>query len=200
MLVLNAPKFFSLSWGLIKKFIDPRTAQRIQVFSSEERGLKALQKMVDASEIPLDYGGPNKSVKQAFTEEAADPTLLRQEIQLLHVKRKHKTTSHTTWDLEKGEYMAIRVYTRSVSTSAITIRINGAIFKTVEVRCAFEEGEGEDASPMPNSVLAVARLSGPGKVSIEGQDLDNATKKQHGMSKGYFLIVGDVKATNQESG
>jgi hypothetical protein len=62
---------------IIRKFIDPRTAQRIQVFSGGgDKGLRALHKMVDKSQIPVDYGGTNKLMKQSFTEEAADPTLL----------------------------------------------------------------------------------------------------------------------------
>jgi hypothetical protein len=69
MLILNAPGFFSMFWGLIKKFVDPRTAQRIQVFSSREKGLAAPRKLVAVEEIPVDNGGTNKSVKQAFMEE-----------------------------------------------------------------------------------------------------------------------------------
>ena len=92
--------------------------------------------MVDKSQIPVDYGGTNKSMKESFTEEAADPTLLWQEIELVHAKKKNIGTTHQTcwetWELLKGEYMTIQVYTWSVSSAAITVRVNGAIFKTVQ--------------------------------------------------------------------
>jgi hypothetical protein len=191
MLVLNAPKFFSMSWVIIRKLIDPRTAQRIQVFSSGDKGLRALHKMVDESQIPVDYGGTNKSIKQSFTEESADPTLLRQEIELVHAKKKNIGTTNQTWELQKGEYMTIRVYTRSVSSAAITVRVNGAIFKTVQAQSICEE-ETED--PIAHSTLAVSKLIGPGEVTVEARDLDNAQKMHHGKSRGYFLIVGDIKS------
>jgi hypothetical protein len=191
MLVLNAPRFFTMSWGIIRKFIDARTAQRIQVFSSGEKGLKALHLMVDKSQIPVDYGGSNKSIKKSFTEESADPALLRQEIELVHARKNHKVTTHQTWELVKGECMTIQVYTRSVSAAAVTVRLTGAIFKAVQAQCTFE-GEAED--PKPHCTLVVSKLMGPGKVTVDVHDLDNAQKKHHGKSRGYFLIVGDIKA------
>ena len=67
MLVLNAPSFFTFSWKLIKNFIDPRTASRIQLFSSKEKGQKSLEKLVDKNtQIPSDYGGGNISLQEAF--------------------------------------------------------------------------------------------------------------------------------------
>ena len=38
MIVLNAPGFFSFSWTVIRKFLDPRTAAKIKIFSDEKKG------------------------------------------------------------------------------------------------------------------------------------------------------------------
>jgi hypothetical protein len=195
MLVLNAPSFFALSWGIIKKFIDPRTAQRIQVFSNQEKGLNALQQMVDVEQIPVDYGGTNKTVKEAFTLEAADPTLHRQDIALLYVRKKHKVSTKEAWALRPDEYMEIRVYTRSVAAASITVKLNGAVFKTVQASCTFE-----NETPMPNCTLVVDKLMGPGKVTIEVQDMDTPMERKHnGLPRGYFLVVGDVKEEKSQS-
>lgn len=196
MIILNAPKFFSFSWGLIKKFIDPRTASRIQVFSSDSKGTLALQKLIDTDQIPLDYGGTNKSIKEAFMEESADPTLRRQEIELVHVKKNSNKSTKKAWELEKGEYMTITAYTRSASAGALTVKLNRAEYKTVPVKCVFEarQQQGGEEEPMPKCTVVVSKLLGPGKVTIEIKDLDDAPKKHQGQSRGYFLVVGDIKA------
>ena len=36
-LVINAPRFFSLTWNIIKGWIDPRTAGKIELISSRKR-------------------------------------------------------------------------------------------------------------------------------------------------------------------
>ena len=191
MLILNAPKFFTLSWGLIKKFIDPRTAQRIHVYSSGEKGMTALRQMVDQTEIPVDYGGTNVSISEAFRKEAADPELLRQDIQLLYVRKKSKATAKQTWELKQGECMTITAYTRSVSGGSITVLMNGVAVKTVEASCLFE---GPEEAPSPNAITLVSKLSGPGTVSLKIKDLNNAdSQKYRKESRGYFLLVGDVK-------
>jgi CRAL/TRIO domain len=200
MLVLNAPGFFALSWGLIKKFIDPRTAARIQLFSSAEKGQVALEKLVDASQIPSDYGGDNISLKDAFLREAADPSMLRQEIELLHCKKKGK--AHTqSWVLNKNETMEISIYTRSVSKANVFIKLNDSTFKTVQAECLYPDGNPESPfKPLPNRIRAVSKnLVGPGRVTVEVIDLDTAEKKHSGMSRGYFLAVGDVKSVKPKT-
>jgi hypothetical protein len=197
MLILNAPAFFAMMWGVIKKFIDPRTAQRIQVFSSKAKGMAALQKMAAPEEIPVDYGGTNTSIKDAFTREASDPALLRQETQLVHVGRKKVVDDKIEWELDATDVMEISIYTRSVSAAKISIHLAGAAVATVPAaECAFEQPETE-TNPQSRCIMAMKNLSGPGKVTVEVVDLDNAAKHNHACSRGYFLIVGNVKKRSQ---
>jgi hypothetical protein len=196
MLILNAPGFFSMFWGLIKKFVDPRTAQRIQVFSSREKGLAALRKLVAVEEIPVDYGGTNKSVKQAFMEEAADPLLKRQDIELVHVNRKGKTSATMEWKLTEDEYLQIGVYTRSVSAATVTVEFNGDVYATGTAAAAAASNIGSDGLvALPKCNVIVQSLQGPGTVRVGLSDLDNADKKVNGnrTSRGYFLLVCDVR-------
>eukprot|EP00532_Pseudo-nitzschia_australis_P004986 CAMPEP_0168202500 /NCGR_PEP_ID=MMETSP0139_2-20121125/24308_1 /TAXON_ID=44445 /ORGANISM="Pseudo-nitzschia australis, Strain 10249 10 AB" /LENGTH=719 /DNA_ID=CAMNT_0008128197 /DNA_START=164 /DNA_END=2323 /DNA_ORIENTATION=- len=198
MLVINAPGFFAFSWKLIKNFIDPRTASRIQLFSSQVKGQKALESLVDKKkEMSSDYGGGNISLQEAFLRECSDPQIVRQEIELIHCKRKSKKAISKAWRLSENECMEITIYTRSVSQAEVSISLDGSIVKIVRVQCKFE-GEGVEMKPLPNKTTAVyakfGELVGPGKVVVEAHDIDSTISRHHGsMSRGYYLVVGDIK-------
>lgn len=202
MLILNAPGFFSFSWGLIKKFLDARTAARIQVFSSESKGIEALQGLIDNGQIPEDYGGTNISTQDAFAQQASNPLLVKQEVELIHVKRGKTTTSNDVWNLQKDESMAVSVYSRSVSGAKIVAQLNGEAVvgssssssssnNNSEIKCEWQPTEDGGAKPLPICVQ-LATIKGPGMVTMQVQDLDNAERAHNGMSRGYFLVVGDV--------
>ena len=214
MLILNAPGFFAFSWGLIKKLIDPRTAQRIQVFSSKSKGMAALQQLIAPEQIPVNYGGTNTSIKDAFKEEAHDPTLLRQETQLVHVGRKKSSTDKIRWNLDSDmETIEISIFTRSVSSAKIVVHKNGAAVATIpEAKCKMgyardanndnpdpaEEtnGGGDDDKMIPtsNSIrLDSTLISGPGEITVHVTDLDDVDRKYSSYSRGYFLVVGNVR-------
>jgi len=187
-------------WGIIKKFIDPRTAQRIQVFSNTEKGLEALRKWIDIENIPEDYGGKNKSIKQAFLDESGDPHLKRQEIEVLHVTRKGTAMAKNELTVGKDEFIEIRVYTRSVSAVEITVRFNGETYATAHAKCGWgtssDSAGGTTSTPLPNCTVVVDKLVGPGTVQVMAQDLDDVDKKaSNGASKGYFLLACDIKST-----
>eukprot|EP00980_Cylindrotheca_fusiformis_P021916 scaffold8747_cov96-Cylindrotheca_fusiformis.AAC.11 len=193
MLILNAPGFFSFSWTVIKKFLDARTAARIQVFSSEEKGLQALRALIGSEEIPQDYGGQNISIQQAFAKQASDPSLVRQDVQLVHVKKGKKQMARNTWKLQGGEVMTINVYTRSVSGACVIAYVNNQVLATAEAACTFNR----DGKPLPNCVR-LANINFAGNVTLEVQDLDNASRAHSGQTRGYFLIVGDVKQESSQ--
>jgi CRAL/TRIO domain len=186
MLIINAPSFFSMAWGIIKKFIDPQTAKRIRLLSGKEAGLKALKELVDIDEIPKDYGGNNKTFEQAFMEEANDPFLIRSDVELVHVKRKGKAITTKQFTVNKGEYLVLKCYTRSVSTATVSAVVNGEVLVSCQVECKGYDGEA--------SCHTVAeKIEGPATATVEVHDLDDADKKHAKMSRGYFLIVCDTR-------
>ncbi|CAB9522156.1 Phosphatidylinositol/phosphatidylcholine transfer protein [Seminavis robusta] len=189
MLIVNAPGFFAMSWGIIKKFIDPQTAARIQIFSNKNKALKALQEMVDIDEIPSDYGGNNKTIKEALMNWSTDPLLLRQEVELLYIKRRGKAHGKQSWELKEGERVDITVYTRSASGAKITVKKDDNEVQSVEAFCAMEG----DTIKSNNCKIDMGDLVGPCTLSLEADDLDTVDKKHHKESRGYFLVVGDVK-------
>ena len=231
MLIINAPSFFSFSWKIIKKFIDPRTASRIQLFSSKEKGQLALEKLIDKhNDIPTDYGGTHATIgscRDALHKEISDPTILKQEIELLytrnyinHNKKKSATSTSTpllkSWFIKEQETMDITIYTRSVSEADIRVLFNGTIIKTVQAQCRFggtvdsvvagddgnDTGDDKDTTtPFSNRIVVSNSLQelllvGPGEIMVTAEDLDSPLTKQKqysSASRGYFLVVGDVK-------
>ena len=70
-IVIGAPGFFSLTWKIVKGFIDARTQSKIEFFSNTARGKKRLLELIDGAQLPRDYGGSAPSVaEQAKSEEA----------------------------------------------------------------------------------------------------------------------------------
>ena len=202
MLILNAPSFFTFSWKLIRKFIDPRTASRIQLFSSMEKGQKALEKLIDKdTEIPIDYGGGNISLREALLKQNNDSDILRQNIELLYCKRNGKKKLPNTWNLKADENIRVTVYTRSISKASIEIILNGSIIKTVHAQCSLQQDqETGSMMPHPRKQLIMTSLAGPGEVMIQIQDEDTPVSKAHSnCSRGYFLVVGDVKKMTKKS-
>ena len=200
MIILNAPTGFGTAWKVIKKFIDPQTAARIQVFSDKKAGLNALLDLININQIPVDYGGTNKSIQQVFLEEANDPLLIRQEIELLYVKRKGKAAlkKKEVWTVNEGECLTITCYTRSCSGASCCIKLNGDNYRIVnQIVCDVDDDDGDECgNPRPTSYnLVPGGIMGSyegNNVTVELQDLDNAEKTFNGNSRGYFLIVGNI--------
>jgi hypothetical protein len=53
--IINSPWYFPALYGMFKPFIDQRTRDKINIFSSDF--LLPMQEEIDLSEIPVDDGG-----------------------------------------------------------------------------------------------------------------------------------------------
>lgn len=63
MVIVNAPGFFSMTWKLIRGWIDQRTSSKVEVVGADkEKLLKKLSNFIDPDELPSDYGGNGKSI------------------------------------------------------------------------------------------------------------------------------------------
>lgn len=54
--VLNASSYFSKIWGVLKKFVDPRTAEKLVIVQQDDV-LSTLRETIDFENIPIQYGG-----------------------------------------------------------------------------------------------------------------------------------------------
>ena len=61
MIIVNAPRFFSATWSIIKGFIDARTSAKVELFSSMTAAEKCLKEIIDVDQLPSDYGGTAES-------------------------------------------------------------------------------------------------------------------------------------------
>merc|ERR1712029_1154349 len=70
MYIINAPRFFSATWGLIKGWLDARTANKVEVISNRKQWEKALLEYVDAQQLPSDYGGTGPYTQDTIEKES----------------------------------------------------------------------------------------------------------------------------------
>ncbi|KAK2878170.1 hypothetical protein FQN49_001095 [Arthroderma sp. PD_2] len=56
ILIVNAPSYFSMAWNIIKRWIDPGTANKVVIIKGSET-LSTLSKIIDPENIPRSLGG-----------------------------------------------------------------------------------------------------------------------------------------------
>eukprot|EP00933_Yihiella_yeosuensis_P065243 TRINITY_DN6895_c0_g2_i1.p1 TRINITY_DN6895_c0_g2~~TRINITY_DN6895_c0_g2_i1.p1 ORF type:complete len:470 (-),score=119.74 TRINITY_DN6895_c0_g2_i1:36-1445(-) len=59
VIIINAPKVFSIAWSFIKPMLDAKTVSKISIFGSDQRQActQLLLELVDADQLPSLYGG-----------------------------------------------------------------------------------------------------------------------------------------------
>ena len=74
MFIVNGPRFFGASWKLIRGWLDPRTAGKIEVISDRKTWEAKLLEHVDIDQLPADYGGKGPNTVDTIHEEATAGT------------------------------------------------------------------------------------------------------------------------------
>lgn len=196
MVVINAPSWFALSWGAIKPMLDPRTARKIEIYSSEAKGYKRLAELVDSAELPIEYGGTGLSLEESIRNFGRKPGDKREFHSELIYTRKTDVKKEDLYTLQTGETAKVRVYTRSVIGAEVTILLEGNEVgnKTVQRN---DQGEADvPANPFCTEVADI--INGPGKLSVVVKGLGDVNPKNS--SYGYFLIVVEVDKLGEFSG
>eukprot|EP00565_Helicotheca_tamesis_P003680 CAMPEP_0185738906 /NCGR_PEP_ID=MMETSP1171-20130828/34127_1 /TAXON_ID=374046 /ORGANISM="Helicotheca tamensis, Strain CCMP826" /LENGTH=480 /DNA_ID=CAMNT_0028410291 /DNA_START=51 /DNA_END=1493 /DNA_ORIENTATION=- len=186
MIIINAPRFFSLSWKVIKGWIDPRTASKVEIISSRHAWEKRMLELIDADQLPSDYGGKGEDTHVTLMSNVtADVNKLYTE--LMHL-RSH--ASHT-FDVEDGEEIEIRIFTRGTTGGIFSI-VDGATKKggkTYVEGVEIQHVGPTDENTPPTSVLlteSTGMISGPGKVKVR------ADSKGGRFGSENYLIVAKV--------
>jgi len=86
MIIVNAPRFFSATWSIIKGFVDIRTANKIHLFSSSSAAKQCLLDIIDEDNLPSDYGGKATSTQILFDNEAATGGRKRLVVEVMYVR------------------------------------------------------------------------------------------------------------------
>ena len=125
-LIINAPSFFSLIWSIIRRWLDPRTASKIEIYSSKSKAEKRLSELVAQENLPKEYGGVAPTVEEMIVQQGSGDagsndtrSVKRRVTKLLHI-RGHANFSV---DLAAGEEMEVVVFTRSVGGAKFDVEL-----------------------------------------------------------------------------
>ena len=126
VIIINAPSFFSMTWRMMKGWADPRTADKVEIFSNQKvkETCQRLLELIDDDQLPVDYGGKSTSTKELLScgDEQCDYIVPRginrkssgkQEIfnNLITPQRSSKKHSFEIF-LQPNEILHINVFTR----------------------------------------------------------------------------------------
>lgn len=183
LLVINAPSFFSLTWKMISGWVDARTANKVEIYSSLKKAQKRLLELVDEKELPSDYGGTAVSTVQSLERDwlvKEDDSLRRQVSKLITLR----SNSHLTVDLSRNEMMKSSAFTRCTSGAKFHFSQVGSEKNCLGV-VVKHVGEGI-SEENPTRVDFEETFSGPCTIKIKVDGMG------HSFSSRNFLFIGKI--------
>jgi len=181
LLVLNAPGWFAMSWSIIKSFIDPRTAKKIEIYSSAEKGTKRLFELVDETEVPSDFGGTGPSIEKITQDSDYNSNVkwLMKEVTL-----KPKSKRIVDIEISPEEHLSsLKIYTRSSSSAMVSLCIDGDVQETKTI---------EKTSGHTTATFDITSVTSSSDVKLEFLDQNDSTDKKR--PRGDYVIVGRIIA------
>ena len=175
MVILNAPRFFTFFWRVIKSMLDPRTASKIEMFSNEKDGINWLHERVDTSELLSNYGGTGASFEDVQNLSAA-AECKRQIVKLISTSTRSFTKDTLEFSLDSGETGDLTMYTRSELGAKFELTMDGNAIGSADVK-------NPNATPGPYTVKIFEGVKGPGKVRL------TPTPRSGG---DHFIVAGAV--------
>jgi len=183
MVIINAPRFFSATWKIIKGWIDPRTANKIEIIASRKVWEKRLRELVDADNLPSDYGGTGPTSEKIILQDNTSGDVKRYHTELLSVR----SSSSFMFELAAGEKMDVIVYCKAKSGAKFSIldadKVKGPFVENIDV--TYKGSSDTDNSP-PVVVSLTSGLVGPCKFKIK------ADSKSGRMYSDNFLVAINV--------
>lgn len=182
MIILNAPRFFSVTWKLIKGWLDPRTANKIELFSSTTAAQKKLRELIADDQLPSDYGGSaedtNKTLEDNALNEGEDGM-----VRMITEVMRLRSTLSLKINMKVDEELQVEVYTNGPTGGIFSItdeRKNTVVPKTKVVHIG-----GENAQPTKVKLTSKGRISYPSlKIRAESE----STR----LSVEPFLVVAKI--------
>lgn len=180
LVIINAPSFFTNLWHVvIKHFVDAKTRELVDIYSSAEKGKAKLLELIDEKELPRDYGGLALSTDQIILREGrTDHVPLRQIVKLVHARRKPQEFDIA---LESRERVEITIYTRSTAPVDFVL-LNGQA-EVVHRR----HWQAKQGSPLPACFGFEHTVNGPGEFTLQ-----SSLSNSHASGSHHFLVIGEV--------
>ena len=180
LLVINAPSFFSGAWRIIRRWLDARTANKIEIYSFRSKWEKRLKEIIDSDQIPVEYGGTGPSIDQSILLSCNDSSISRRVTELMTLKGQ----SSVSISIKGGESLDIVVYTKSMT--GVSFSISDASDKSKTITSTTIAANPESNKDDVQSVTIATGLRGPAKFKVYG----SRTSKRS--SPANYLIVGDI--------
>ena len=187
LVIINAPGFFALTWNIIKKWIDARTAEKICILgNNRSKWTAALRELVDdPDQLPVDFGGTGKSIERYLEQEAVEQynkvhtrgssiprtssfcpkTLAKGQIvsqKAYHFSVRSAASHHAS--VLRDESMELSVFTRSLAGGTLRITSpSGVVVATVSIRHNGKEGGNDPPTRLDLDVV----LAQPGRYKFK---------------------------------
>jgi hypothetical protein len=180
MIIVNAPRFFSITWKIIKGWLDPRTSGKIEIFSSKVTMKERLLQLVDAVQLPEDYGGTAENTTTTMDRNIpSDMIRIATKLLTFRIHDSH------LFQLNKEEELDILVHTRGKYGATFNVYDDNKerIISGVDV---IHQGKDDVETEMPTQAkLNVSRISGPKIMKIKAVTISGCKSQS-------FLLVFNV--------
>jgi hypothetical protein len=197
MLILNAPSWFAVTWRLIRSFIDPRTASKIEVYAYQSSGQKRLLELIDSTEIPREFGGTGPAWDDLIRQQ--EDSQARRKAVLVYLKKRQRQRLDALLTVQPHETLTVEIHTRSLSGVSVTVQVGRNRQSLVsDFQAQRAEHINEVFSPENPPLAYTTRVfSGPvtvsGPVSVELVHLEPNAVEDKKLPMGYFVIVASVE-------
>lgn len=165
MVIINGPRFFGATWSLIKGWLDPRTAGKIEVISSRKQWTKKLLELCDEDQLPSDYGGKGPETQATIDKENFSGKMKRLHTEVMSL-RGHNSI---TYEIAANEELEIAVYTRSTPGAKFTItdanHSKAPWVENVEVKHLGTDDVNETPT---HEIITKEKIIGPASVKVKG--------------------------------
>ena len=193
VVVLSVPRFFAAFWPVVKAFMDPDTAKKIELYSSPKAGQRRTLELIDTKDLASDHGGSAPSVDlevarqgRVGTDSQPSDVVDRQFFELLTVHNNKRGKASCDFLLEDGEEAtSVTVYTKA-HDGAIVNLYKGEEQAPVKTVVLSRSSEQVDAGTNFFKTIA-SSLRGPAKYRI------TISKEKHPGTEAveYFLVLAD---------
>jgi hypothetical protein len=196
MIVINAPSYFAATWKVVKRWIDPRTQSKIEIYSSRSYWGKRLLELIDVDKLPSNYGGLGPSIESAILNaKSKEKPISRRMTELINVK----AYSNCVVELLEDESLDVLVFTNSLmgaefyvtpveDGSRILEKTLVQAISAVDPSSLSDSEDDESSSVTLDRKLIAQNIVGPGKWMIHA----SSSKSRLSFSKEYFLVVMNI--------
>ena len=185
-MIVNAPRFFSATWSIIKGFIDQRTAGKVELFSNKAAAEKKLREIIDVSQIPQDYGGTGESTDALLAKEASKDSANGGRSRLVAEVLYVRSSVSFKISLHPDEEAELFVHTRSATGASFKVTDSAKKTDLLPKKTVMHSGgKGENDQPTCMQ-LTSGRISGGIEIKVKADSL------RRSISAESYLLVANI--------